>query len=626
MRFSRELRCRSRTVLLAVLAGFLFSARARGQLGATVPNWSVGSNVTHSGGSSGVKALADIGHEIGFEPVTPCRIVDTRGPTGTFGAPSLSPGVSRNFPLPTGPCAGIPIGVGSYSLNVTVTNTLGPGFIKIYPQGGAAPVVSTLNYIAGQTVANAAIVPAGTGGEITVVAGVSGTDLIIDINGYYSQSLNPANFFSVITAYPGGGGVILGENLDTTSVGYGGDFKTQSPVDGSAGVRGIALATSGLASGVLGETNSTAVNASGVQGIVVPMSPGSGSAGVLGVNNGTDGLGIGVVGTQAGNGYGVFGFTPSGVGVFGGTTSGTGVYGDTFASAGSAGAIWGQALATSGQVPGVTGETFSTDPNAIGVLGQVKGSTSGLTSVGVRGINQGTGAFGIGVWGSQNGSGYGVLGSVTGAGYGVVGQVFTTAGAGVLALGNFVATGTKSFVEPHPTDASKEIRYVALEGPESGTYFRGRGTFQNGLAVIDVPESFRLVTDPEGLSVQVTPIGAMATVAVLRIDLDKIVVQASRSVDFFYIVNGVRRTQKNFEPIHEAKIFAPQGPEAQLPEWLTAEQKKMLIANGTYNADGSVNMETARRLGWTRVWEKQAEQVRAQAESALERAPTTARQ
>ena len=46
--------------------------------------------------------------------------------------------------------------------------------------------VSTVNYVAGQTIANAAIVPAGTGGGVTVIAGVSGTDLIIDINGYFA--------------------------------------------------------------------------------------------------------------------------------------------------------------------------------------------------------------------------------------------------------------------------------------------------------------------------------------------------------------------------------------------------------------------------------------------------------
>jgi len=120
--------------------------------------------------------------------INPCRIVDTRDGTkpAGYGPPSLSQGVSRNFTL-TGQC-GIAGTAQAVSLNITVTNTLGPGFISIYPQGGVAPVVSTLNYVAGQTVANAAVVPLGTGGGITVIAGVSGTDLIIDTNGYYEGS------------------------------------------------------------------------------------------------------------------------------------------------------------------------------------------------------------------------------------------------------------------------------------------------------------------------------------------------------------------------------------------------------------------------------------------------------
>jgi hypothetical protein len=120
--------------------------------------------------------------------LTPCRIVDTRGNgfTGAYGPPSLAQGSPRDFAL-FGKC-GIPASAGVVSLNVTVTNTQGPGFISIYPTGTSQPTVSTLNYVAGQTVANAAVVPIGSvgaGGAVTVVAGVSGADLIIDVNGYY---------------------------------------------------------------------------------------------------------------------------------------------------------------------------------------------------------------------------------------------------------------------------------------------------------------------------------------------------------------------------------------------------------------------------------------------------------
>ncbi len=71
--------------------------------------------------------------------------------------------------------------------------------------------VSTLNNITGTIVANAAIVPAGTGGDITVFPS-NDSDLVIDINGYFAPagqgglSLYPAVPCRVIdTRYIGSG-------------------------------------------------------------------------------------------------------------------------------------------------------------------------------------------------------------------------------------------------------------------------------------------------------------------------------------------------------------------------------------------------------------------------------------
>jgi hypothetical protein len=47
------------------------------------------------------------------------------------------------------------------------------------------PAVSTLNNPTATVVANAAIVPAGTGGDVKVYTS-SRTDLLIDINGYFA--------------------------------------------------------------------------------------------------------------------------------------------------------------------------------------------------------------------------------------------------------------------------------------------------------------------------------------------------------------------------------------------------------------------------------------------------------
>jgi len=65
---------------------------------------------------------------------------------------------------------------------------MGNGYIAVWPQGSANPGVSTLNFVAGRAIANAAIVSAGTGGGISVLAAGSGTALIIDINGYFDDT------------------------------------------------------------------------------------------------------------------------------------------------------------------------------------------------------------------------------------------------------------------------------------------------------------------------------------------------------------------------------------------------------------------------------------------------------
>ena len=129
--------------------------------------------------------------------MTPCRIVDTRpgqGFSGAFGPPSLSPGVVRTFQI-TGTTVGTPTQCGvpdnalAAQANFTVTNTQGLGDLRVWPAGSPVPLASLVNYAAGETIANAATVglgPSGAGHNgISVRADASGTDLIIDLLGYY---------------------------------------------------------------------------------------------------------------------------------------------------------------------------------------------------------------------------------------------------------------------------------------------------------------------------------------------------------------------------------------------------------------------------------------------------------
>ena len=57
-------------------------------------------------------------------------------------------------------------------------------FLTLWPSESVRPVVSSLNATTGTVVANAAIVPAGTGGSVDAYV-TEDTDLIVDVNGYF---------------------------------------------------------------------------------------------------------------------------------------------------------------------------------------------------------------------------------------------------------------------------------------------------------------------------------------------------------------------------------------------------------------------------------------------------------
>lgn len=118
-----------------------------------------------------------------FYPTTPCRLVDTRRPTGPFGGPSMTAGETRSFAIPLATC-NIPATAAAYPLNFTVVPHGTFGYLSTWPTGENQPLVSTLNAFTGAVTANSAIVPVGTGGAISVYA-THPSDVVIDIDGYF---------------------------------------------------------------------------------------------------------------------------------------------------------------------------------------------------------------------------------------------------------------------------------------------------------------------------------------------------------------------------------------------------------------------------------------------------------
>jgi len=271
---------------------------------------------------------------------------------------------------------------------------------------------------------------------------------------------------------------------------------------------------------------------------------------------------------------------------------------------------------------------LSSAANTWGVVGTIAGSSTGTLSAGVKGVSGAeptvvSGEPSAGVLGLSTNEN-GVFG-ITTFGTGVVGHVHSPGGAdlgsgrlgfnnggtpfGVYSngnahvQGNLSASGTKPFVEPHRTDPSKQIEYIAVEAATADVYFRGTARIAQGVTRIAVPGDFKMVARPGSYQTQVTPVGEMATVAVIAEDENGIVVKASRNVKIHYMVYAERDAFKDHDPIIENIHFRPDA-DGRISDHVLKVYRDALIKNGTLNADGSINEETAKRLKWTLPGEK----------------------
>jgi hypothetical protein len=148
-------------------------------------NVATASTTTPDGDLSNNTAFAQVTLPSAFYTVAPCRLADTREPTGPFGGPALAAGDARAFTV-TGSC-GVPDGAKSAAFNLTVVGPTGAGFVRLAPVGAITPETSTLNFGPGQTRANSAIVSLGATGQITAAVGMASgqAHLILDVVGYF---------------------------------------------------------------------------------------------------------------------------------------------------------------------------------------------------------------------------------------------------------------------------------------------------------------------------------------------------------------------------------------------------------------------------------------------------------
>jgi serine protease len=115
---------------------------------------------------------------VGFNPLNPTRILDTRNTSPIGPNSSINVAVGGSFGVPTQASAVV--------VNATATRGTAQSFLTIFPEGITRPQASNLNWVAGQTIPNLVTVGLGSGGGISIFNAAGTVDVVLDLAGFYS--------------------------------------------------------------------------------------------------------------------------------------------------------------------------------------------------------------------------------------------------------------------------------------------------------------------------------------------------------------------------------------------------------------------------------------------------------
>lgn len=103
-----------------------------------------------------------------------------------------------------------------------------------------------------------------------------------------------------------------------------------------------------------------------------------------------------------------------------------------------------------------------------------------------------------------------------------------------------LCSGKKDFDIPHPTKDGWRLRHVCIEGPTADVYVRGKLKDSN---VIELPDYWRGLVDPETITINITPIGYYQELFVEKIEWGKKVIiknNSGSSINCYYTISGER--------------------------------------------------------------------------------------
>ena len=173
-----------------------------------------------------------------YHSLTPARVLDTRSGVGLSGA--FNAKEPRTFQV-TG-SGGVPANASAITGNLTLANVVTGGALYLGPDSTASPASSTINFAAGDVIANGVTVVLGSGGTLSATyMAISGTtNVILDVTGYFTPDATGSAYHALIPA----------RILDTrANNGLNGKFSAGTPrtfqVTGRNGIPSNAIAVTG---------------------------------------------------------------------------------------------------------------------------------------------------------------------------------------------------------------------------------------------------------------------------------------------------------------------------------------------------------------------------------------------
>ena len=220
---------------------FTVSATAGDKFGQDSYTWTVLSSGGSSGGSPGgtppaTTPAAPLGDQLDVVSLNPVRLADTR--PGWVAADGLFNGTGpvsggQFVQVPVAGRGGVPVGAQAVVVNVTLVGPAADGFATVYPCE-TVPFTSSVNYSAGENVANEVFAKLSPTGTICVFTSAT-ANVLVDVAGFVPArsdlvSLNPVRLADTRPGWVAADGLFKG-----TGPVSGGQF-VQVPVAGRGGV------------------------------------------------------------------------------------------------------------------------------------------------------------------------------------------------------------------------------------------------------------------------------------------------------------------------------------------------------------------------------------------------------